>query len=241
MSLHPNSEKDKKIAFIATIAALAVICALLSIQSCRQNMLIKQAVKTSETLAKESDKKIKEWKDASGANHSLYETEQAKVQDLKNSSDARILALKKQVGNLKNLNSATFIASTTQDSVTGTVKDTTIYTINPVNKDTTKRETDKKFTYKDAWVSITGLVKDTTAFIKYSVKDSTTIVNEWKREKWYKRKTLMVEITNANPHTTTNKVKTIVVEQEKPNIFKVIGASVVTTLIAVETFILYAK
>ena len=56
------------------------------------------------------------------------------------------------------------------------------------------------------------------------VRNEFEITQGWKKEKWYKKKTPVVNIKNLNPNTETEELRSFVVEQDKKRIGVGLGA-----------------
>src|SRR4051812_33941979 len=104
---------------------------------------------------------IKRWKDQADREHVVSEMRQVSLKELKSSQDSFMVAIRKEVGNLKNLVSRTDVKVTTTGQVAAGVKDTIVNVIEgkPVYA--------KTFDYRDEWLSMRGTILLDSAKINY--------------------------------------------------------------------------
>lgn len=130
--------------------------------------------------------------------------------------------------------SATYLSTATGNTVTGvtsvTAHDTIvkngIQTIYPEYRDT----------LNNRWEHFIMTANKDSFKLQYTVYNEFELVQEWKRNGIFKRKTPEVTILNLNPHTETKELKTFTVKENKGNRFRdmliggVIGALTVQAI-----------
>ena len=96
--------------------------------------------------------------------------------------------------------------STTADTIIVPIVDTTIV----VMADTISA---RKFRYADQWMNLNGVLFAGNAKISYSIHNTISVDYYWQRKHWFGAKELKGTITQANPHTTTDRVIQFTVKQ----------------------------
>lgn len=119
--------------------------------------------------------------------------------------DEDMAALKEQVKNFKNLQSHTIYTYHYMDTVRSATYDT-------VFADGSQGKT---FQYFDTWSNMKGILYKDSVTVRYSLKDKLKLTTFWKREKWYKPKVFVVDVTNTNPHVKPDGLTHMELKQEK--------------------------
>lgn len=119
---------------------------------------------------------------------------------------------------LSNVTSNSFVAPTQNVTSGDTVKIDSITYVFP----------EYKTSYTNKWERFDVKANKDSFAIDYKVFNEFDLVQAWKRNGLFKRKTPEVTILNLNPHTETKELKTFTVKENKGNRFRdmLIGAAV---------------
>ncbi|MDO9186928.1 MAG: hypothetical protein Q7W13_13020 [Bacteroidia bacterium] len=142
------------------------------------------------------------------------------------------------IGKLKKLVDKLTISATYLSNVTGNTFVSTTQTI--VLADTVKIDSilviypEYKTKYENKWERFSITANKDSFAVDYKVFNEFNIVQEWKRNGIFKRKTPEVSILSLNPHTETKELKTFTVKENKSNrlrdfLLGVLASAIVTT------------
>lgn len=96
-----------------------------------------------------------------------------------------------------------------------------------------------KTTYANKWERFKVVANKDTTKIDYKVFNEFELVQDWKRNGLFKRKTAIATVRNLNPHTETKEFQTFTVKEDKGNRLRdmLIGAALgALTIEAVRVF-----
>ena len=125
--------------------------------------------------------------------------------------------------------SATYLSNITNNSVTG------VTTVTPVTAHDTIVKNGIKYIYPEYRDTITNkweyliMAANKDSFrLQYKVFNEFELVQDWKRNGLFKRKTATATVLNLNPHTETKEFQTFTVKEDKENRLRdmLIGAAV---------------
>lgn len=177
---------------------LAIILFLLIVKSCNTERQ-KQELSDRIDLLQNENYSLKQWKDEQG--------KQVSKQEVTILNDDNGLVDNEKIDKLET--KIIFKTTTKFDTLTVLLKDTLIYT----EHDTVHIQ---NFLYSDNWISMAGKIHDEN--IKF---DSLKINNNFSIEigtekKWFLgKKTKTIYILNDNPYTETDKITSIVIQDNK--------------------------
>ncbi len=180
---------------------------------------MKKELETTILAFNATDSIQKRYKDELHREHVKGEAREYTIAQLQSSNDASILELKKQVKNIKNLLSSMKVSSVTADTFKAASVDTSWVDTNGVKVEATG------FKYADKWLNISALKSKTDSMttVEYALNNVQRTTWQYEREtkwKFWKAKHLVFEIESENPHTTVNKVQTVVVQAERRKFYE---------------------
>ncbi|MGQ0829879.1 MAG: hypothetical protein ACT4ON_15950 [Bacteroidota bacterium] len=152
---------------------------------------------------------------------------------LRSSDSSTITKLQKLVNKLTI--SATYLKTVTDNnitSVTGTI----------VARDTIKKDSliyiypEYSTNYSNRYERFNAKANKDSFNIQYKVFNEFELVQKWKRNGIFKRKTPIAEITNLNPHTETLEYKTFTIQENKSNRLRDVLMSVAVSAIVTQAF-----
>lgn len=145
---------------------------------------------------------------------------------IRETRDGKIDSLEKQVKNLKNLVSTTRFRVNASGNITGKVE-----TVLIPGKDTTHittpgpEEEIRKIVFDDGYLSFTQEVGEKEFTIDYSYTDQYDATIYYAREKWWKKKELVIDIKAKNPNNDITSIESIVMKK-RPSFVKRVLISV---------------
>ena len=140
--------------------------------------------------------------------HSIVVEREFDLKTLEHAKDSEIVALRADFnGRLERLQSRLTVYVRTTDTVRTLYHDTVVVTESGV-------DTGQVFMYHDDWADISGLLTNGETILSYSFRTGLTVDRKWEREKWWKKKHVVLDITMQNPHARVEQVQTFVVRQD---------------------------
>lgn len=194
---------------IITIIAIAVLTVIyVQYQYIRD---IDSQLESTESIIAAKNYDVEYWKDEAGnykARTKAAEIEARHIEEYYGQKFDSVEYMLKLAGiKIKQLQSITHVK---------TVTERTIDTVKLVEKDSLTYS----FSFQDKWLAISGEVnRSHISFDQILGRDSLSIISYYKREKWYKPKTLYVEATSHNPYTKFTGVQQFKIKEEKPKRF----------------------
>jgi hypothetical protein len=145
-----------------------------------------------------------------------------------------------QLGKLQKLVSRLTISATVLNTVTGNTFSSPTGTI--TSADTVKKDSlvyvypEYTTDYTNRWERFKIKANKDSFDIQYKVFNEFDLMQTWKRNGIFKRKTCIAEITNLNPHTETLQYKTFTVQENKSNRLRDGLIGVAVGVLTVEAF-----
>ena len=140
--------------------------------------------------------------------HSVIKEREFDLKTLESTKDSEIVALRNDFnGRLENLQSRLTVYVRTTDTVRTAYHDTIVTT-------EAGSDTGHVFMYEDEWSTINGLLLNGETLLNYSFRAGITVDRKWERERWWKRKHAVLDITMQNPNARLESVQTFVVRPD---------------------------
>lgn len=151
------------------------------------------------------------WRNQDSSSQASIKDTYATIEVLKETHGKELSELQKRIDglkkNLSNLDSHTKTVTSTVGSVR--------VTLSPVNPQLGSRS----FAYRDRYMSMTGIFSRDSALVDYSVTDTISVTQYWKRDPgisgWFKPRSLYTDVISENPNSTIKSLSSTKV-REKP-------------------------
>lgn len=148
--------------------------------------------------------KVKLWRDKQGRARAELKTLELELSSVKGVYEAELQALKKDFDfKTKQLDNVTKVSTTTTETVYLTQIDTVYY---------------PHYIYTDRWAHIDLKLKADQPELTYTIKDSVSFVQHYKRESLIGKKVLFIDGVSHNPNTQITGLSNLKVKQSPSNI-----------------------
>lgn len=158
------------------------------------------------------------WKDKEGLARGKVADVAGELSTLKITHKEELDSLRKEIGSLKKLKTATTVRENISDSVTIVLEKDTIY----VQGDTVL--VGRRFKYEDQWVGIWGIVNDSSIFVNYSIDNEIRLIRRDERYGFLKtKKRTIVEAVALNPHAQITGISQITITPKRRRFYLGVG------------------
>lgn len=172
---------------------ILIIALMLSVHRCRSAEEDHQMLSADLRITKDS---IRYFRETNGILVAEKESYRLSIEDYKKAvlnNKQQQKELKKRIGNLNNLTSALKIELTAKEDLQLPVTDTIVI----IKHDTIKGGS---LHFHDRFLTLNGLCLDDSLYVRYQFRTGLDIATYWKREGWFKPRSLVVNIKPDNPH-----------------------------------------
>jgi hypothetical protein len=146
-----------------------------------------------------SKSQIDLWRDKEGRSRAELQTVELAMGTLKQTHKAELDSLKGDFDfKLRNLQSSTNVSTTTTQTVYLTQVDTVFY---------------PHYVYRDKWTYIDLKFKTDVPELTYSIRDSISFIQHYKRESLFGRKVLYIDGVSYNPNTQITGIKNLRIKE----------------------------
>lgn len=178
---------------------ILIICLLLlgfAYKSASQKQYYERALNAQKS-------KVTLWRDKQGRSHAEIQTLELQIETVADVYESEIDSLKKDFDfRVRNLDNVTNISTSTSETVYLTQIDTVYY---------------PHYVYQDKWTYIELKFKTEQPELFYSIKDSVSFIQHYKRENLLGKKVLYIDGISHNPNTQITGMKNLKINKSPNN------------------------
>jgi len=175
--------------------------------------------KNLERVVKKSQEEATYWKDKEGQSRGKIADVSGELSTLKVTHKEMLDSLRKEIGSLKKLKSATSV----KENISGAVE-IKLDTLMMTRTDTLLVPVGRQFKYEDHWVGIWGVVNDSSIFVNYSIDNEIRLIRRDERYGTLKlKKRTIVEAVALNPNAQITGISQITITPKRRRFYLGVG------------------